>query len=176
MVKKIIDTLLAGGIVILRTDTIYGIVAAAVQKNAVERLYQVKQRDSDKQCIVLIADANSVPAHNELIEFYTEASERPTSIIVPVSDEPEWITRGGKDVAYRMIQNGVLKQIIDAVGPLVAPSANPDSLPPARTIEQAREYFGDNVNLYVDGGEVAATTPPSHLIRINPDGSVDVLR
>lgn len=174
--KEVIDTLLAGGIVVIRTDTIYGIIARASDEQAVEKVYKVKQRDPDKQSIVLIADAKSVPAHAELIEFYTEAEKLPTSVVVPASDEPEWILRGGDSVAYRIVRNKLLKEIIEKVGPVIAPSANPESKPPARNIAEAKKYFGNSVNLYVDGGEVPRATHPSQIIRINSDGSINHLR
>lgn len=176
MLQKTIKTLLNGGIVVIRTDTIYGIIARVSDKKAVEKVYDAKQRESDKQCIVLIANAGSVPAHAELIEFYTEAEKLPTSVVVPASDEPEWILRGGDSVAYRIVRNKLLKEIIEKVGPVIAPSANPESKPPARNIAEAKKYFGDSVDLYVDGGEVPRTAHPSQIIRIQADGSINHLR
>ncbi len=177
MLSQIISTLKTNGIVVIRTDTIYGIVACATSKSAVEKLYQVKQRAPDKPCIVLLADPNSVPAHSELIEFYNEASETPTSIIVPVSDEPDWITRGGDSVAYRVVPpEGLLHDIIMAVGPLVAPSANPENQPPARNIKEAESYFGKQVDLYIDGGEVPDTAHASEIIRIHDNGDIEKIR
>ena len=174
--QQIMESLKQAGVVVMRSDTIYGVMAAATSKKAVDKLYAIKKRAYEKQSIVLISDPNSVPAHNELIEFYTEANDAPTSIIVPASDEPEWILRGGNSVAYRVIKEGLLKEVIDAVGPLVAPSANPEGLPPARTIDEAKAYFGDNIDMYFDGGEVPETAHPSRIIRIHDDGSVEQLR
>ncbi len=176
MLDKIVQTLQAGGVVALHTDTIYGVIASALDKKAVEKLYRVKNRAKDKQSIVLISDPNSVPAYNEMIEFYTELNQSPTSVVVPVSDEPGWITRGGNSVAYRVVKDELLKQVIERVGPVVAPSANPEGSPPARNIKEAEAYFGDSVDLYVDGGEVADNVQPSQIIRINPDGTVEKLR
>lgn len=175
-VDKIVETLLASGIVVIRTDTIYGIIARVSDEKAVEKVYEVKRRELDKQCIVLIANAGSVPAHAELIKFYTEAEKLPTSVVVPASDEPEWILRGGDSVAYRIVRNKLLKEIIEKVGPVIAPSANPESKPPARNIGEAKKYFGDSVDLYVDGGEVPGTVHASQIIRVKPDGTVDHLR
>lgn len=160
----------------MRTDTVYGLLALSSNQKAVEKIYSVKNRKLDKQCIILISRPESVPANGEIISFHTKANKTPTSIIVPVSDEPPWVTRGGKDVAYRVVRQGIVKEVIEAVGPLLAPSANPEGLPPARNIQQAQEYFGDSVDLYVDGGEVPTDVEPSKLIRINRDGSVDQLR
>jgi L-threonylcarbamoyladenylate synthase len=167
---------MSGGVVVIRTDTIYGIIARAADEQAVEKVYQLKQRDPSKQCIVLIADALSVPTHASLIQHYSETEKIPTSIVVPVSDEPEWILRGGNSVAYRVVRNELLKQVIAQVGPIIAPSANPESKPPAKNIVEAKKYFGDSVDLYVDGGEVPRTVHASQIIRIASDGNLEHLR
>lgn len=172
--NNVIKTLLGGGIVILRTDTIYGVIARADDATAVERVYRAKQRQADKPCIVLVPSAASVPTHAELLGSIGEGT--PTSVIVPVSDEPDWITRGGDSVAYRVVHTEPLRSILQTVGPVIAPSANPEGQPPARDITQARAYFGDSVDLYVDGGEVPEDTQPSRLVEIRPNGTVQVLR
>ena len=175
-ISEISKSLLDEGVVVMRTDTIYGVIARADSQKAVEKVYTAKKRATDKQCIVLIAEPNSVPVHSELIAFYSAANETPTSIVVPSSDEPSWITRGGNSVAYRLVKDDMLRQVISQVGPVIAPSANPEGLPPARNIEEARAYFDDQVDLYVDGGEVPDTVQASRIILVNPDGSVDYLR
>lgn len=177
MFEQIVQILNQNGIVVIRTDTIYGIVARAASQPAVEKIYHIKQRASDKPCIVLLAEPNSVAAHSDLIESYTKASKSPTSIIVPVSDEPNWITRGGDSVAYRVVPYGtLLHDIIMAVGPLVAPSANPESQPPARNIKEAENYFGKQVDLYVDDGEVPDSAHASEIIRIHDNGEIEKIR
>lgn len=176
ILKDICSTLQSNGIVVIRTDTIYGVIALASSKTAVEKVYAAKQRDLDKQCIVLIASPEDVPAHASTIKHYTETEKLPTSIVVPATNEPEWILRGGDSVAYRVVKNDLLKQVVETVGPVIAPSANPESKAPARNITEAKEYFGDMVDLYVDGGEVPETVHASQIVRVNKDGSIDHLR
>ena len=59
-------------------------------------------------------------------------------------------------------------------GPLIAPSANTEGLSPAENIEQAKKYFGDLVDFYVDGGLI--TSRASKIVRLHTDGSVSILR
>jgi len=59
-------------------------------------------------------------------------------------------------------------------GPLIAPSANPEGLPPARNLEEAKGYFGDSVDMYMDGGEINGKA--SRLVKLRKDGSVVILR
>lgn len=175
-IDTIVSTLKDGGIVVIRTDTIYGIIARAADETAVEKVYAAKQRDLTKQCIVLIADADDVPAHSDTIRHISETESLPTSVVVTASDEPSWLLRGGDSIAYRIVRDEFLRNVVRAVGPVIAPSANPESLPPARNIAEAKAYFGDNVDYYVDGGEVPETVHASQIIRVNPDGRLEHLR
>lgn len=177
MIKKIVSTLQRGGIVILRTDTIYGILARANDQKAVEKIYKLKDRRAHKPLIHLISDASQAFDNSDLIEKYSlKYRDRPTSIIVESPNAPKYLVRNGTSLGYRIERKGLLYEIIQQTGPLVAPSANPEGRKPARTTEQARKYFGDAVNLYVDGGEVPDDVEPSRIIKINPDSSVDILR
>lgn len=179
-IDEIADLLISGGVAVIRTDTLYGIVAVADNKEAVEKVFNIKNRTIDKQCIVLVAG----PSH-----MWDEVSEKayediaaslpadvPTSIIVPVGvDTPEWIHRGGQDVAFRVPGTVFMNELLLRTGPLVAPSANPEGQPPAQSIAEAVDYFGDNVDMYADGGFVDNITP-SRLVRVTSDGKIERLR
>lgn len=167
----------AGGIGVLRTDTLYGVVARADDESAVERVYAVKGRDHTKSPIVLIGELSQMfddlPAAAELVA----AQEWPgkTSVIVPSQAAPAWIKRGNGSVAYRLPDNDDLRELLRSTGPLIAPSANPEGRIPAADISEARTYFGQTVDFYVDGGHVDDDTP-SQLLKIQSDGTVDRLR
>ena len=177
MSQQIIETLLSGGLVVLRTDTVYGILAIASNQVAVERIYALKGRQSHKPFIQLISDSSQIFGDAAtFVQHEPKYRDRPTSIVIESEDAPDYLLRGGSSLAYRLERSGKLHEILEQTGPLVAPSANPEGLPPARTIEQAKKYFGDNIDLYIDGGEVPAYTEPSRIIKPKPDGSVEILR
>ncbi len=169
--------LTANQLAVLRTDTIYGLVARADSRSAVEKIFQLKQRDNDKPLIVLVASLQDIPGltpqARRMYHQYSQA--RPTSMIVPATSQPTWLTRGLGSVAYRQPAAGPLRELINQVGPLVAPSANPQGLPPARTLAEAIDYFGEAVAVYVDGGTVPKNVSPSKLIRLDGD-TVTVIR
>lgn len=161
---KLIEMLQAGAIGVLRTDTLYGVVALASNQAAVERLYEVKQRDPSKSPIVLIADESQMfdPVPEALRDALAELWPGPNSVIIPSIAAPTWIKRDNGSVAYRQPDHAKLRRLLTAVGPLVAPSANPEGLPPAKSWGEAQGYFGDTVDFYVDGG-VVFDEAPSHL-------------
>lgn len=174
--NQLTEVLANGGIAVVRTDTIYGIIARASKKRAVEKVYEVKHRDRSKQCIVLIPGSGSVREHSAVISKYSSPDQPPTSIVVPKTDEHEWVLRGSKTVAYRVVRDEFLKKVVQAVGPVIAPSANPEGLPPARTIEEAKAYFGDDVDIYIDGGEVPEDVQPSRIIQVDSTGVMKQVR
>lgn len=171
------DRLKAGQIGVLRTDTLYGVVASARNSEAVERVYQVKGRTPSKSPIVLIA------AIEQLIDKYDSETlahigglwPGKNSVILPSAHGPRWLTRGNASIAYRLPADERLRELLQKTGPLIAPSANPEGEPPAGTVQEAIDYFGDSVDFYVDGGEVVSGAP-SKLWRLTPNGELERLR
>ncbi|HET8883881.1 MAG TPA: L-threonylcarbamoyladenylate synthase [Candidatus Saccharimonadales bacterium] len=167
----------AGKIGVIRTDTLYGLVCRADSQAAVERIYQVKGRDDNKSPIVLVASAQQLfdAPDGRTGQLLTTVWPGKVSVIIPTIAAPSWIERGNKSVAYRLPDNTWLQSTLAQTGPLIAPSANPQSRPPAQTIRQAIAYFGEQVDFYVDGGEVTDDTP-SQLLCVSVDGAVEKLR
>lgn len=174
----VVTTLQRGGVVLARTDTIYGLLARAEDQTAVERIYTLKGRDPEKSPITLISNLEQLydPASQAIQEVIAGYWPGRVSIIVPSRHAPEWVRRHNDSVAYRLPDYPALQQLIDQVGALIAPSANPEGLPPARTIAEAINYFGDDVDLYVDGGEVPTDVQASKLLRVDDNGTVEQLR
>lgn len=173
---RLTHALSTGGVAVVRTDTLYGIIALSANESAVEKVYRAKHRDPTKQCIVLIADAESISKYADDIAAYSKPEMRPTSVVVPASNEPGWLLRGGNSIAYRVVRDPFLKRVVEAVGPVIAPSANPEGLAPARAITEAKEYFGDQIDCYVDGGEVPVEVPASRIVEVLRDGATTIIR
>ena len=122
---------------------------------------------------------------NELKKFsivLTEAQrneigkyKEPTSFILDCSDDNfKYLHRDTKTLAFRVPAQEALQDLLMKTGPLIAPSANPEGLLPAQTIAEAKKYFGDAVDLYLDAGSI--TSKASKIIKLQKDGSVTVLR
>ncbi len=166
--SRLLDALSSGQLAVLRTDTLYGIVACASIQRAVENIFTLKGRSPDKPLIVLVASIDDIPnlSSNAKHTYERLNTLQPTSIIVPSTHEPVWLTRGHGSVAYRVPHRRDLRELLAHSGPLVAPSANPQGLEPARTIDHAISYFADAISVYVDAGEVPEDTPPSTIIQL----------
>lgn len=177
--KNLVKVLEGGGVVVMRTDTLYGIVGKALDEKVVNRIYGARKRNPEKPCIILIHDID------ELEKFSIKISEaqknkikefrEPTSFILDCPNEAfSYLHRGTKTLAFRLPLQKDLQNLLKQTGPLIAPSANLEAKPPSENISQAKKYFGDLVDLYVDGGEIKGS--PSKVIRLHKDGSVEVLR
>lgn len=167
------DVLSGGGIVCFPTDTIYGLLAVAGNKDAVDRLYSIR-RPSGRPFLLLLPDADWVKelgliagwVHMKLMERFNA-----TFILYKKNTIPLYLTRGRKSLAVRVppFDSHVHELLWLLREPLVAPSANPEGQTPAVSIKEALEYFGDRVDLYLDGGKKRGK--PSTIVRaIYPKG------
>jgi L-threonylcarbamoyladenylate synthase len=169
--ETIISLLKKGGVGVVRTDTLYGLVADAANEAAVESVFDIKGRQDHKSPIVLISNTNQLfdAIDDKTTELLKKFWPGKNSVILPSVNGPDWITRGNQSVAYRLPADKNVCEFIDKTGPLIAPSANPEGEKPAMAIEEAVSYFGDKVDFYVDGGTVTDDTP-SKLLRFGPSG------
>ena len=169
-----------GGVAVIPTDTIYGIVGPALNENTVEAVYQLRKRSTDKPMIILIFSLDDLKKFDILLtekqrEFLNQHWPNPLSVLLPiVGDKWKYLHRGSNCLAFRLPKDEELIELLQEVGPLVAPSANIEGEKPAETIEEAKEYFGDFVDFYVDRGILKGE--PSTLISLNEDSTFTVLR
>ena len=158
--KKAEEILNKGGIAIIPTDTIYGIVGSAFSKETVERIYDLKGRDKNKPFIVLISSYEDlkkfgVKITKEQAKILRKFWPGKVSVILPCfSKKFKYLHRGTKSIAFRMIRtkNKNLFHLLKKVGPIIAPSANPQDLKHAKTIAEAKKYFGDKIDFYLSAG------------------------
>ena len=158
--QHVITLLKKGGVGVLPTDTLYGLVGSALLPDAVLRIYELKRRNETKPLIVLIAEVPDIEQfgvvlseqlENSLAKYWPGAY----SIRLPIIDDQfEYLSRGMDTIAFRLPDTEELREFLRETGPLVAPSANIENLPPATTIAEAKRYFGTDVDFYIDGGEL----------------------
>lgn len=168
--RTVIQMLKTGAIGVLPTDTIYGVVGSALNKRVVERIYKLRDRNPRKPMIVLIGALTDLKRFGvrltpELKKMTARLWPGKISIIFKCrSKRMEYLHRGTRTLAFRLPAKNSLRMLLGKTGPLVAPSANPEGKPPARTIHEAKRYFKKKVDFYVDGGR--QITRPSKLIAI----------
>jgi L-threonylcarbamoyladenylate synthase len=162
------------------TDTIYGILTSALLPNSVERVYEIREREKSKPCIILISDFKDLEKFGiEISEYQKEEilkeKDRALTFILDCNNESLfYLHRGNNSLAFRIPKDENLRNLIKETGPLLAPSANKAGEKPSLNIKEAKEYFGDLVDLYIDGDEIVAL--PSKIIKFEKDRSIKVIR
>lgn len=148
----------AGGLVVLPTDTVYGIGADAFDTGAVGSLLTAKGRGRDMPVPVLVGSWNTVDGlvlsvsrqARALIEAFWPGG---LSLVLPQAPSLAWDlgnTRG--TVNLRMPLHPVALDLLREVGPMAVSSANRSGQPPAATAQEARDQLGESVDVYLDGG------------------------
>ena len=181
-IDKVVKILKSGGIAILPTDTIYGIHCVALNKKAVERVYEIRKRDPHKPCIILINDIKQIELFGiglfkKTEKFFQRIWPEKVSIIIPISRrrqaEFEFLHRGVNSLGFRMPDPPVLREILKQTGPLISTSANFGGGAPAKNIIEAKKYFGKDIDFYLDIGKLDSV--PSSLAQIE-HGKLKILR
>ena len=169
--KKILAGVIAsGGVAVIPTDTIYGIVGSAGLPEVVERIYKLRRRNKNKPMIVLLSDVSDL----EFFGVRVSAGKRRilsdiwpgrVSAVLPVaSSEYAYLHRGTKSIAFRVPAAAWLRELLAECGPVVAPSANIEGEKPARNMRKAARCFGDKPDLYLSAG--TASGKPSTLVSL----------
>ena len=155
--EKVISAFTARRPVVLPTDTIYGIVAPAKDKKLVLSLYSLRQRDLEKPFIILISSVQEIASFgidlNQTEKAYLEKlwPNKVTVILKCMNPNFHYLHRGTESLAFRLPDNPSLVELINVIGPIVAPSANIAGMPEAKTIEEATKYFRNQVE-YINKG------------------------
>jgi tRNA threonylcarbamoyl adenosine modification protein (Sua5/YciO/YrdC/YwlC family) len=153
------DAVLRGELVVLPTDTVYGLGADAFSAAAVAHLLATKGRGRDMPPPVLVGSVRAAtalvedlgPYGQQLIDEFWPGG---LTIVCRAARMLSWDlgdTRG--TVAIRMPQDPVTLELLKETGPMAVSSANLSGSPSATTAQQARDQLGDSVAVYLDGGE-----------------------
>lgn len=171
---KVEKVLKDDGVVVIPTDTLYGLCASVFSKKAIERIYKIKNRGKDKPLIVLISSISQLENFG-IKEDHSRIFIPKVSVLLRVGNKFRYIHRGTGEIAFRLIgkKNKNLYNLLKKIGPIVAPSANPEGEKPAEVISEAKKYFGEKIDWYVDSGKKIGE--PSTLVRLT-DGNFEILR
>ena len=165
----------SGAVGVLPTDTVYGLVARAHDKTAVERFYALKNREKKPGTLIAASTDQLLALGVPVDEIDKVASywPNPLSAVLTVRGH-DYLHQSVGTLAMRVVANDEIRALLEQTGPLITSSANQPSQSPATTVEEAYVYFGENVDFYVDGGLITNTLP-STIIR-PADHGIDVLR
>jgi len=165
-IEQAVAVLRAGGVVAFPTDTVYGLGAHGFMASAIEKLYEIKERDRQKAIALLMARVEDV-AHVavQVPEIAWRLAERfwpgaLTLVLPKAATVLDVLTAGGSSVAVRVPAHDIALKLISALGvPLAATSANLSGQPEALTAEEVRGALGERVEFVLDGGRCPGGVP-----------------
>lgn len=179
--KQVAKCIKYGGIIAFPTETVYGIGANALDKNAVDKIYKIKERNKDKPLIVLVSSMemlNSIVKninhiHKKLIDNFWPGSL--TILFEKKSVLPDNVTAGLDTIAVRIPGNEIALKLICNIGvPITAPSANLSGKLSIIDANVVCEQLKDKVDFVIDGG-ISGSGIESTIVKVE-DGIVKILR
>lgn len=187
MTTQLLHTALAalrqGKTLLYPTDTIWGIGCDAANADAIERIYAIKQRDHSKSMLVLANEqmlASHIPSEVRQLLLH---SQRPTTVILPVDilavPIADNLPADDGTIGVRIPQFFFCQQLLHELGsPLVSTSANLSGQPSPSTYADIAPALMQRIDLCLPDHPAFhhAPTGSSRILRLNPDGSVTILR
>jgi len=157
----------AGKVLILPTSTIYGLSCSYDNKNALEKIYELKQRPGNLPFIVLVSKIDSLlqlvaeinrTADTLIKNYWTDKNSKPYKTSLPLTlifkknnSIDSFITRGSKKIAIRLDKLEILKKIIDLSGPIISTSATISGISQSpKNIKEIPEVIKKNADLLID--------------------------
>jgi L-threonylcarbamoyladenylate synthase len=127
--KNVIELIKNGGVGILPTDTIYGVVASVFHKDAIEKIYRIKNRPKDKRLTMVIGNRGQLPSLGinltpKQIEALNDLWPGPVSIDFKCDDTLDYLHLGFGSIAVRLPAQTWLRRLVNETGPIATTSAN----------------------------------------------------
>lgn len=188
LIGRAVRVLRKGGVIGYPTETVYGIGSNIFSEAAIDRIYNLKNRDRSKALIVIAADIIQI---GDLVEDIPEAAERlmenfwpgPLTLVFRAASELLGSPfHRSSTIAIRIPDCPICLALLKSSGfPIISTSANRSNEPPAVTAEQVNEIFGDQLDLIIDGSETLSTTPSTVVdvtrlpVRVLREGAISKL-
>jgi L-threonylcarbamoyladenylate synthase len=163
---EISNVIARGGVIAFRTDTFYGLGVDPFNREAICRIKELKGREDRKPILILISDYDQLQRFIEDVspEFDLLAKTFWPGALTLIgkarAEVPDELTAGTKSIGVRLPNDEQVRDLVRACGgALTATSANPSHAAPASTAAQVETYFGDAIDLVVDGGQARSELP-----------------
>ena len=183
MMEKIKQELEKGGAVVLPTETVYGLFAKALDKKAVDHVYQLKRRPRDKALNLNVAHLDDIlnfsnnqpPYLQKLVDSFLPG---PLTIILEANDKvPYWVNSDLTTVGFRMPSHPITLELIREFGPLIGPSANISGQASGASLKEILKEFGQEVlgiedDTFLTGQDSTILDLSSAKVKILRQGSI----
>ena len=157
------ETLAAGGVAAIPTDTFYALACDPANERGVARIFEVKGRASREPLLVLFSEPEhlerlGIDAPAATLERFLRIWPAPLTVVLPVRAALP-ASRGGTTLAVRMPADPALRALLSEVGPLTGTSANRSGAPALDDPDEVVGELGTEVDVVIDGGRTAGGLP-----------------
>ena len=180
-IKKAANAIKNGGLVVIPTETVYGLGGNGCLDSSAKKIYEAKGRPSDNPLIIHIYEPSDAEKYAYTNSTYYALAKAfmpgPLTVVLPKKDIiPYSVTGGLETVAIRCPSHPVARELIRECGvPIAAPSANISGKPSPTCAEHVVCDLNGKVDIIIDGGECDIGLE-STIVSINNDGSLTLLR
>ncbi|MBI9067705.1 MAG: threonylcarbamoyl-AMP synthase [Salinivirgaceae bacterium] len=183
-IKKALEVLRNGGVILYPTDTIWGIGCDATNKEAVQRIYEIKKRKDNKSMIVLVDSVgrltNYIDEIPDIAYDLMEVSDKPLTVILEGAKNlaENVINQKDKSIGVRLVNEVFCQRLIQQLKkPIVSTSANISSESSAKTFAEISDEIIKQVDFVVNyRQDDALKCNPSGIIKISKNGEIKVIR
>ena len=169
-----------GDLVVLPTDTVYGLGTDAFSQTGPQKFLAAKGRDRNMPIPVLVGHVKALDGLAQRVDGVTKALAEafwPGALTIVVKAQPtlRWdLGETNQTVALRMPLNPIAIELLNAVGPMAVSSANKTGQPAATNVEEAIAQLGEEVTIYLDGGQTPGNVA-STIVDVS-SGEIKLLR
>ena len=156
-----------GGVALLPTDTVYGLMASPLHPAAVAKIFALKNRPTTKNLPILVANSTQISALGVQLNSHTKALlvsrfvPGALTLVLPLGKSPNWLS-GRQEIALRIPKDVALRQLLKETGPLLATSANASGRDTPADVRSILTQLSGAPDIVVDDGP--RQSQPSTLI------------
>ncbi len=176
------SVLMCGGVVVIPTDTVYGLAAHPDFPDAVERLYTIKGREEKKPIALLASDSEAAERFGAIFppqakSLATTHWPGPLTLVLPITESPLRASQmRGNPEGFRVPDHGWTRRLIAACGGVLrVTSANLSGRRPATDAPEALASVGLSADLVIDDG-ISPGGVASTVVRVSQDNTLTILR
>lgn len=179
LIRKAVDVLRQGGIIIYPTDTVYGLGCDLSNKKGIERIYEIKRRDRKRPLSFICADLKHISQYAQVTDYAYKTMKRllpgPYTFILEASRlVPKIILPKRSTTGIRVPDNQICLELIKELGqPIISTSVQDENGEDLGNPQEIAERFGRTVDLIIDGGIIIPE--PSSVISL-VDDNIEIIR
>jgi len=187
IINLVAGSLQIGQVIVLPTDTIYGLSCLATNTRSIKKIYHLKKRDAKKPVLLLVSSLEMAQRYvaisakqKKMLKNFWSKNEAPTTVILKnLNKLPRELTRGSDGLALRLPKSKFLIKILEKVDcPLVSTSLNLSGQASINDLHQLHRYFPKKNNrpdLVIDAGE-SPQSKPSRIIDLRDENEAIIIR